>query len=264
MFQVKATVIGFLGDEKRYPCHFGHKIGDEFIYDGEKFIGRICSSMVPVLIPKMIAVHATGPRQIAPYHSYYPFWYAPASLRDPSQKKYDGLGFQNVLKDFVEPEYYLSGMTPQNAYKWPPHGVRDIAKDTSKVVCLDNKTFMTMQIEAFDISDKGFDVPFFRRQMAIITKVLPKPGIELDKILGEFSKEQIEGIYPALSQIMIQILAEELDLMGYLKIQDGKVSATKKGEAKLKDFQKKLTAEEREGFFCQGKSRVRGNPSVTG
>ena len=35
--QVKATLVDWLGDEERYPCHFGHKIGDEFIFDGEKF-----------------------------------------------------------------------------------------------------------------------------------------------------------------------------------------------------------------------------------
>ena len=31
-----------MGNEKEYPCHFGYKIGDEFIYDGEQFIGRVC------------------------------------------------------------------------------------------------------------------------------------------------------------------------------------------------------------------------------
>jgi len=27
MFKVKVTVVGFLGDEEKYPCHFQHKIG---------------------------------------------------------------------------------------------------------------------------------------------------------------------------------------------------------------------------------------------
>ena len=51
-FKVKATVIAFLGDARKYPCHFQHQIGDEFIYDGEKFIGRICPSMAPHIIPQ--------------------------------------------------------------------------------------------------------------------------------------------------------------------------------------------------------------------
>jgi hypothetical protein len=27
MFQVRATAIGFAGDEEKYPCHFQHKKG---------------------------------------------------------------------------------------------------------------------------------------------------------------------------------------------------------------------------------------------
>jgi uncharacterized repeat protein (TIGR04076 family) len=46
-FQVKATVIGFAGDEEKYPCHFQHKVGDEFIWDGERFIGRLPRSIGP-------------------------------------------------------------------------------------------------------------------------------------------------------------------------------------------------------------------------
>ena len=36
-FKVKATLIGFLGNTERYPCHFNHKVGDEVIFDGEKY-----------------------------------------------------------------------------------------------------------------------------------------------------------------------------------------------------------------------------------
>ncbi len=59
MFKVKATVIGFAGDEEKYPCHFQHKVGDEFIYDGEKYIGRICPGMSAVVVPKMMAAIGT-------------------------------------------------------------------------------------------------------------------------------------------------------------------------------------------------------------
>jgi ribosomal protein S19E (S16A) len=81
--------------------------------------------------------------------------------------------------------------------------------------------------------------------MSILHKVLPKPGIKANRILGEFTKDQIEDIYPALSPILIQILCEELELMGYLKIEKGKALVTAKGETKLKAFKKSLTKEER-------------------
>ena len=246
MFKVKATVVGFLGDEDKYPCHFQHKIGDEFIWDGEKFIGKICPSLTPLLIPRMNELWAAGPKRLD-YMYYVPFWYAPVSAKDPSLKKYDGLGFRNVLTTYVEPQYHMANLAAPNAFKWPPHPERTVAKDIM-VICPDIRTSALLKLEAFDLSDKGYDVPYFRREMAILKKVLPKPGIKVDKILNEFSKEENEGIYPALSQIMVQALVEELEVMDYLEIQNGKASVTKKGEAKLEDFKASLSAEEREAL----------------
>lgn len=40
-FVVRARLVAFMGDEERFPCHFLYKIGDEFIYDGEEFHGRV-------------------------------------------------------------------------------------------------------------------------------------------------------------------------------------------------------------------------------
>lgn len=246
MFQVKATVVGFLGDEEKYPCHFQHKVGDEFIYDGEKYIGRICPHMAFILIPRMMPLCAAGPR-IVTHGYYYPFWYAPVSRKDPSLKKYDGLGFRNILETIVEPPYHMARLTPQEAFNWPPQKERRVGR-TPTVICGDTRTSMVMRLEAFDLSDKGDATPYFRRQMCILSKVSLKPGIEADKILYEFSKEQIEGIYPALSPIMVQILSEELELMGYLEIKSGKAFITQKGEAKLNNFISSLTTEEREAL----------------
>jgi uncharacterized repeat protein (TIGR04076 family) len=246
MFKVKATVVGFLGDEERYPCHFQHKVGDEFIYDGEKYIGRICPSMASVLIPRMMPLHAAGPRIISAGY-YYPFWYASLSVKDPRLKKYDGLGFRNVLETIVEPEHNMARLQPADAFIWPPKKERTVGRNAA-VVCGDTRTSMVMKIEAFDLSDKGYDVPYFRRQMTILSKVLSKQRTQVDKILNEFSNEEIEGIYPALSQIMVEVLCEELELMGYLEIRNGQASVTKNGKAKLEDFKTSLTAEEREAL----------------
>ena len=246
MFQVKATVIGFLGDEETYPCHFQHRIGDEFIYDGEKFIGRICPHVAPMAVQRMMPLSAAGPRIISPGY-YYPFWYAPVSRKDPDMKKYDGLGFKNVLKTIVEPPYHMARLESPDAFNWPPHKERTIHKDAG-VICGDPRTSMAMKIEAFDLSDKGDATPYFRRQMSILKKVLSKPGIEVDKILGEFSMDEINIPYPALSPIMVEVLCEELELMEYLKIQDGKASVPKKGEEKLEAFKKSLSPEERKAL----------------
>ena len=81
-----------------------------------------------------------------------------------------------------------------------------------------------------------------------MSRVLPRPGIAVDKILNEFTKEEIENIYPSLSPILVEALVEELELIGYLEIKDGKASVTKKGEKKLEGFKKSLSAEEREAL----------------
>jgi hypothetical protein len=46
----------------------------------------------------------------------------------------------------------------------------------------------------------------------------------------------------------MEVLIEDLGLMGYLEIQNGRVSVTKKGEKKLGDFITNITAEEREAL----------------
>ena len=248
MFQVKAAVIGFDGDEEKYPCHFQHKVGDMFIYDGEKYIGRICPGLSAAVVPRMMDFFAAGPRLVPSPQYYYAFWYAPVSRRDESNKKYDGIGFRNVLRTEVEPEGSIASLQPKHAFQWPPVNERIVALDNSVVTCGDTRTSLRMKIEAFDLADKGDSVTYFRRQMSMLNKVLPKPRIQLEGILYEFTQDEIEGIYPALSPILIRVLAEELALMNYVKIEEGKITVTDKGAAKLQTFRKGLTAEERDAL----------------
>ncbi len=242
MFKAKATVIDFLGDKEKYPCHHRYNIGDEFIFDGESFTGTICPSLAPLVVPKLIELHAAGPRYRDTLY-YYPFLYSPVSVEEPSLKKYDGAGFRNVLETYREPKYHMANLA-SSGFKWPPPAERTVRKDIT-IICPDYRTSVKVKLEAFDLSDKGRNIPYFRREMVILQKILNKPGISVDKILGEFSKEQAEGIYPALSQIMVRALVEELELMSYVAIRDGKANITKKGKAKLADFRAGLSKEER-------------------
>lgn len=246
MFKIRATVTDFLGDEGKYPCHFLYKIGDEIIWDGESFIGKICPVIIPQLIPRMYEMHSAGPRWTEPgYH--YPYWTAPVSIKDISKKKYDGRGFKNILETRVEPKYHMANLMPKNAWIWPPHNQLDINRDPV-IICPDTRTAVVIKLEAIDLSEKGFDTPFFRREMTILYKVMPKPGIKLDKIIEEFTKEENEGIYPALNPLMMQVFFKELELMEYLKIDDGKASVTTKGKNKLEAFKSSLTSEEKEAL----------------
>jgi uncharacterized repeat protein (TIGR04076 family) len=242
-FKVKATVVAFLGDPKKYPCHFQHQIGEEFIYDGEKFIGRLCPSITSYVIPQMMAVHAAGPRHIARPAYYYPFWYAPLSVDAPELKKYDGLGFRNDLDRPTDPDDPIPKLVPPGAFEWPPRETRDVSKAPS-VVCPDIRTAVVMRIEAFDLSENGYDPPYFRRQMMILYKVMQKPGIAADAIINEFTKKESEEIYPALSPVMMTALCEELELMEFLSVKDGKATVTDKGRARFAAFKASLKPEE--------------------
>jgi hypothetical protein len=248
MFQVRATAIGFAGDEEKYPCHFQHKVGDTFVYDGEKYTGRICPGFSAALVPRMMDFFAAGPRLVPSPQYYYAFWYAPVSRRDEKNKKYDGIGFRNVLHTEVEPPRSIASLQPAHAFDWPPVAERIVGLDKSIVTCGDTRTSLMMKIEAFDLAEKGDSITYFRREMSILNRVLRKPGIEPKNILNEFAKEEIEGIYPALSPILIQVLVEELALMHYVQMEGGKVTVTEKGQAKFETFRKNLTSEERDAL----------------
>ena len=246
MFKVKATVVAFQGDTRKYPCHFNYKIGDEIIWTGAEFKGRICPAILLPLSQKVDGMYKAGPRYIENAF-YYPFWYAPVSEYDPSYKKYDGIGFKPVLKTIEEPQYHMANLRPPNSYLWPPHPERTINRAIS-LQCGDLRTATTFKLEAFDLADDGDCVTYFRRMMVILAKLLNKPETEVEKILSLYTREEIEDIYPALSPIMVSILAEELELVGYLEIEDGKARVTEKGRAKLKAFIDSLPAEDKEAL----------------
>ena len=246
MFKVKATVVDFLGDKERYPCHHQYEMGDEFIFDGASFTGSICPSLAIQVVPKMMELHSAGPRY-RDYLFYYPFLYAPLSVDDPDSKKYDGLGFKNVQNNYTEPKFHMANLSSSGTFAWPPREERFTHRDV-RIICPDYRTSVVVKLEAFDVSGAGRNIPFFRREMVMVDRILKKPGIKTNEILGEFTSEEIEGIYPALGQAMVEALLEELELMGYLEIQEGKVFARQKSEVKLAEFKASLSSEERKAL----------------
>jgi uncharacterized repeat protein (TIGR04076 family) len=246
MFKVRAKVVDILGDESKYPCHFNYKLGDEIIYNGAEYKGRICPAILSMLSQKMDPLFKAGPRYVEPGF-YHPFWYAPLSTYDPSLKKYDGIGFKPFLQTIEDDKYGMSKLRPPNSFKWPPHPERNVNKNIM-LTCPDLRTAVLFKLEAIDLADDGDSITYYRRDMSILDRVLPKPGIAVNNIINEFTKEEIEDIYPSLSQMLISLLVEDLELMGYLKITDGKATVTEKGETKLKDFKMSLSAEEKEAL----------------
>jgi uncharacterized repeat protein (TIGR04076 family) len=251
MFKVKATVVGFARDESKYPCHFRHHVGDEIIYDGEKITGRLCPNMLEPVGRAFTALFASGGRHKegeAP-GSYYPFWHSPLSLFDPAYAKYDGVGFRATLE---RPDEGYVFVADETLFDVPPGGKYVIGSGTDKrsimLSCGDNHTLAQFEVEAFDLADKGDALPYFRRSMTILSRVAGKPGIVIEKIIDEYTRKEIEDIYPSLGQHIVASLVGELELMGYVDVEDRKVTITPAGKKKLAAFKKSLTEEEKKAL----------------
>lgn len=247
MFKVKATVTGFGKDEIKNPCHFRYTVGDEIIFDGETVSGRVCPNMIIPFSQAFMALFASGGRHKegeAP-GSYYPFWHSPQSLYDPEKKKYDGVGFRPTLE---RPEEGYKFVADETLFDNPPNGKYIIGKGKEKrtvsLQCGDSHTFAQFKVEAFDLADRGDALPYFRRSMTILDKIIRKPGIAMDKIIDEYTADERDNIYPSLGQKIVAILVGELELMDYIDVEDNKATSTDKGKKKLEEFKASLTAEE--------------------
>jgi len=247
MFKVKATVTGFGKDESKGPCHFRYKVGDEIIFDGETVSGRVCPNMMVPFSQAFMALFASGGRHKegeAPA-SYYPFWHSPQSLYDPAYKKYDGVGFRPTLE---RPEEGYKFVADETLFDNPPGGKYFIGKGKEKQIvslqCGDSHTFAQFRVEAFDLADRGDALPYYRRSMTLLDKIIRKPGIAIETIINEYTKDDIYTIYPSLGQKIVAILVGELELMDYVDVKDNKVTATDKGKKKLEEFKASLTTEE--------------------
>jgi uncharacterized repeat protein (TIGR04076 family) len=209
-FVVKATLISFMGDEARFPCHFGHKIGDSFIYDGEEFIGRVCPGILGPMITTLVGIRTAGNN----YSRGIAFRYAGLSAKDESMKQYDGLGFRPLR----EPP---AGAQPQHIVGLPPKPP-EVRGGGWTFVCGDSRTTALFFAEPIDIASRGFDTPYYRRSMAILEKIKAEPGITLDQILQKFTEWERNEIYPPLTRLVADCLLDEMAMVKYVDIRDGK------------------------------------------
>ena len=241
-YKVKATIVNFLGDTERYPCHMNYKIGDEIIFDGEKFIGRICPHILAPLATKVHDLVCAGPRYVDPGY-YNLFWYSPPSVVDLSKKKYDGNGFSPVLKTLEEPPHSLAALVPPHASEWPPLEDRTICSDVT-LVCPDTRTSVVIKLEAVDLCEFGEAAPYFRREMTVIFRLSKNPGMTKEEILDDYTEEQRMSIYPPLIPNMLSYMIEELESVKYVYEESGRYYATDAAKVRLSQFISSITEEE--------------------
>jgi len=251
MFKAKATVVGYGKDENKGPCHFRYKVGDEIVFDGETISGRVCPNMMVPFARAFADLFASGGRHQEGEipGSYYPFWHSPQSVYDAAYTKYDGVGFRPTLE---RPEEGYKFIADETLFDSPPGGKWIIGKGTEKseisLTCGDNHTLVQFKVEAFDLADRGDALPYYRRAMTILDKVSRKPGITMDKIIDEYTGDERDNIYPSLGQRIVAVLVGELEVLGYVTVENDIVTATDGGRKKLDGFIKSLTAEEKEAL----------------
>ena len=133
-------------------------------------------------------------------------------------KKYDGVGWTNVKEPHQGARKELVGISRLNM---PPKRVIG----GSGFACEDLRTLAYFRAEPFGLSDKGFDLPFYRRQMGVLEKINTKPGVDAKGVLKLFTQWEREEIYPRLGEAVIEMMMEELQGAGYIDIRDGKAFA---------------------------------------
>ena len=215
-FKVRCKLSAFMGDEERFPCHFDYKIGDEFSFDGERFAGRICPGLWSTMIPVLMALHRSGNA----HPSSIVFRYSGLSVKDPSMKKYDGIGFR-PLKEPIE------GSLPKHVAAAPDKPVTEALSGLG-FVCGDSRTSAFFIGEPYDLADKGDSLPYYNRQMAILDKIKEAPGLTAEEILEKFTDWERDEIYPPLTLFNTRLLMDELESVLYIEYRDGKAYPTKK------------------------------------
>lgn len=216
MFKVKCTMIRFEKDEKKHPCHFNYKVGDEIYYDGVTFEGKICPGLFNSMMPVVHGVFLLGNK----YTENIMYRYRGADTRDPAMAKYDGVGFR-PLKDTgetqAEKELEMFWNDPRTGRSKGAH-----------FLCGDHRILAHFKVEPVDLSDSEYGQPFYRRSIAVLEKIEAEPGIGPNEILGRFSRFEREEIAPVLTPVLVSVILDALEDVGYIEIRDGKPYATGK------------------------------------
>jgi hypothetical protein len=190
-----------MGNAVEYPCHFGYRIGDEFIYDGEQFIGRICPSVIPQVASVIKMLHDLGmkgaERSLLRYGGH--------SRLDPAMKQYDGVGYTPVEQNSTAG----SISARQNRGGWP-------------ISCNDSRTSAHFIAEPFDLASGGFNTPYYMREMNILEKIKQEPGIPTNMVLSRFTDWERDKIFPPLTPVVMDLMLDELAETGYIRIDQGK------------------------------------------
>ena len=210
-FKVRCKLVSWTGDPERFPCHFDYHIGDEFTYDGEKFEGKICNGLLKNMAPVLWNTIFYGPGD----YERMVYMYSGLSARDPSMKKYDGVGFRPLKKapEGADPKYLrsISAVPPKS-----------LIKRSRGFVCDDTRTGAFFTCEPIGLASGGDMKTHYNRAMSILEKIKKQPGLTVDEILNKFTKFEREEIYPPIYQLNVSLMLDEMAMVNYIELRDGR------------------------------------------
>lgn len=246
-FSVKATLVAFQADPEHYPCHACLHIGDEVIWDGQELHGKMCPDVMPLIAQAAYALQTAGPRYKNPGF-YNLFWYAGNSAIDLEKKKYDGNGFRPILEQWDNPSPHVCCLQDPNAFHWPPAKGRPVMRDVM-VMCPDSRTGACFKVEAFDLATAGYQLPYTRREITIMDRIAKAGGsCAMDKIIDLYNDFERDEIYPPLTIEIVEPMVEELETLDFVTVQDGVVSVTEKGVARVARYKTEIPTEDAEAL----------------
>lgn len=242
-FSAKATLVAFVGDPERYPCHSMLKIGDTVTFNGEELKGKMCPDVMPKMAEMLNIVYTAGPRFVIPAH-YNQFWFSVNSVYDESQKKYDGNGWRPINEMYDEPKYHVRCLQDPNAFKWPIPDENNVLTDVC-IQCPDSRTGAVFKIEAYDFAMAGHALPYTRRAITTMDRVAKASGTyPLDKIMDLYTEDELYKIYPPMSKVLVKMAAEEMVLLGFATLEDGMLTITEKGKERVARYKTEIPEED--------------------
>jgi hypothetical protein len=170
--------------------------------NGARFEGRLCPGLLNVLIPKIKIMADSGTRhfQMVLFRKH-----GGPSVRDPSMKEHDGIGFRMLDRapDDMEKKFFVP-----------------VEKGTV-VCCEDVRTLAAFLLEPIDLADGGFYLGDYKRQMEFLDKIKTDPGLTVNELINKYSDNE-KKMYPPLLPDFVRQALEEMAAVNYIEIRDGK------------------------------------------
>jgi hypothetical protein len=208
-FKVRCKLIDFTGDPENFPCHFDYKIGDSFTYNGAKFEGNICNGLLKNMASVIWDTVFYGPGD----YNRMVYLYSGLSAKDPTMKKYDGIGFR-PLKEAPP------GADPKFLRTFSAKKPDELIKSTRGFVCDDTRTGAYFICEPIGLADGGDMLTYYKREIDILEKIKNEPGMTVEDILNKYTDWEREEIYPPLYHLNVSLILGELATLDYIEIKD--------------------------------------------